>query len=159
MKILPIFVADEAAGGAAAADGGGGGGAAAAAAAAAANYQLHCLAYHSANLLTPSTQVKIFSIPNQYSSKIPPTKEKTKNRKSRILISKSMLLFSFFCNSAASSCSACFSREREKKRLMKRRAKKSLNKKKKNYLFFPLAGSGLGLLTRTKSLWGFLLSD
>ena len=114
MKILPIFVADEAAGGAAAADGGGGGGAAAAAAAAA-NYQLHCLAYHSANLLTPSTQVKIFSIPNQYSSKIPPTKEKTKNRKSRILISKSMLLFSFFCNSAASSCSACFSRERKKK--------------------------------------------
>ena len=115
MKILPIFVADEAAGGAAAADGGGGGGAAAAAAAAAANYQLHCLAYHSANLLTPSTQVKIFSIPNQYSSKIPPTKEKTKNRKSQILISKSMLLFSFFCNSAASSCSACFSRERKKK--------------------------------------------
>lgn len=113
MKILPIFVADEAAGGAAAADGGGGGGAAAAAAA---NYQLHCLAYHSANLLTPSTQVKIFSIPNQYSSKIPPTKEKTKNRKSQILISKSMLLFSFFCNSAASSCSACFSREREKKK-------------------------------------------
>lgn len=79
MKILPIFVADEAAGGAAAADGGGGGGAAAAAAA---NYQLHCLAYHSANLLTPSTQVKIFSIPNQYSSKIPP--HKRKNQKSKI---------------------------------------------------------------------------
>lgn len=66
-KILPIFVADEAAadGGGGGGGGAGGGGAAAAAAAvvavavaaaaAAVNYQLHCLAYHSANPLTPST--------------------------------------------------------------------------------------------------------
>ena len=120
-KILPIFVADEAAA-AAAADGGGGGddedeaaAAAVAVAAAAGNYQSHCLASHSANLLTPSTPNP--SKKNFLNSQTIFFKNKnTPKQNLKFLYQNPMFLFSFFCNSGASSCTTCFSRERERER-------------------------------------------
>ena len=121
-KILPIFVADEAAAAAADDDGGGGGddedeaaAAVAVAAAAAGNYQSHCLASHSANLLTPSTPNP--SKKNFLNSQTIFLKNKnTPKQNLKFLYQNPMFLFSFFCNSGASSCTTCFSRERKRRR-------------------------------------------